>query len=429
MNPDDFSHLPGDPQLWKGMDAMSRLQESLRVPGEIARLNDMRDLQKRIDIATGADLQRRIASLSIADSRERLGLSVGEDLQKRIGVLSSLGIAHRNVDLSGVTGFSASLAVVQGLSGSDYSRIAEALVSRPAYDLAIQAAQRAETFRMPSYLEAFRPTAELLASRLAIGSLGMPDYGARLASAGFIDSFVRSASVGNLLSSARAIGLEIEEVVGQVSEDGLDDVETSSEARVLLDASGLEVPSWASERLSGPQGSKPSRNTPDRRPGILQAKFARSRPAQHVIEAVGFVHQTEATLRWAIDLLMTDAYGPEWARERLPRCKASNLMNRWKKKAGFGGEPLIWADWADYVLIMCDPEHHARVFSIGFPDVGVLERLIRRGGELRGASVHVRSFEPQHLLDLRLIWSSLEVGLALLVPPEIDDEDFESFAA
>ena len=423
MNPDEFSRIPGDPDPRRGMDAIFRLQESLRVPGEIARLNDMQDLQKRIDIATGVDLQRRIASLSGADFAERLGLSAGGELQKRIGALSTLGMPHRNFDPSSITGFSASLAAVRGLAGSDYTKIAEALVSRSAYDLAIQAAQRAEAFQVPSYLEAFRPTSELLASRLAIGSLAMPDYGTRLASVGYLDSFVRAASVGNLLLSARSIDREVAEVVQQVSEEGLDDVETSSEARVLLDASGLEVPSWASERLPGPQGGAPSRTTLDRRAAILQSRFASSRPAPHVMEAVGFVHQTEATLRWTIDLLMTGAYGPDWARDRLARCKARNLLTRWKKKAGFSGDALIWADWADYVLIMCDPEHHARVFSIGFPDVQVLEKLIQRGGELRGASVHVRSFEPQHLLDLRLVWSSLATGLALLVPPEIDDEE------
>ncbi|WP_338666020.1 hypothetical protein VQH23_12750 [Pararoseomonas sp. SCSIO 73927] len=424
MDPDDFSRIPGDPDRWSRLHAVSRLTESLRIPGEISRLNDIQALQKRIDLATGADLQRRIASSSGDDFRKRLGLSIDEDIRKRFGALSELNARWQNFGPRGATAFAESLSVVRDLAGAGYPKVAEALVSPPAYDLAIQAAQRAEAFRVPAYLEAFRPTSELLASRLALGSLVMPDYGVRLESAGYLDSFVRAASVGSLLSSARTIDLGIEEVVRQVSEDGLDDVETSADARVLLDASGLEVPPWAAERLSGSRDGSRSRNAQDQRSGILQVKFASSRPAAHVIEAVGFVHQTEATLRWAIDVLMTDAYGPDWARVRLPRCKARNLLKRWKDRAGSAGDALVWADWADYALIMCDPEHHARVFSSGFPNVEVLRRLIRRGGDLRGASVHVRSFEPQHLLDLRLVWASLETGLALLVPPEIDEVGF-----
>jgi hypothetical protein len=74
----------------------------------------------------------------------------------------------------------------------------------------------------------------------------------------------------------------------------------------------------------------------------------------------------------------------------------------------------------DYKRIMCHPEHYAAVFAVGFPDKAGLEHALDKARRLRAVSHHPKTdpsaFTPKDLVDLRVTWNLIEIGLAALDP-------------
>lgn len=70
-------------------------------------------------------------------------------------------------------------------------------------------------------------------------------------------------------------------------------------------------------------------------------------------------------------------------------------------------------------MIMCHPDHHSHVFSAAFEDPAILAELIDDAGRLRARSHHARTFSPDDLRDLRVVWRTMEAGLLALI------EDFD----
>lgn len=113
-------------------------------------------------------------------------------------------------------------------------------------------------------------------------------------------------------------------------------------------------------------------------------------------------------MREVLDDAMVEAYGEDWAQERLTLCGCKDLLGKWRTR---GGSALDHADYAHYAGIVSHPDHFSKVFSRGFDDAGEAYQLFQAAGRLRAASHHGRDFTTDDLKDLTLIWRTIEKAL------------------
>ena len=195
-----------------------------------------------------------------------------------------------------------------------------------------------------------------------------------------------------LLAASRAFVLEAPPPLANLAEH-----------RTFLDAAGLTLPRW-------PRVRRISAAEKHRR---LGARLKHHAEPSAVRQAKSLVHRYELTLRDIVNDAMAEAYGEDWALERLPRCGCKDLLSRWRSR---GGSVLDHADYHHYAAIMSDPEHFAAVFKSGFGDPGGLRALLGEAGRLRAASHHAHPFSAEDLRDLRVTWRTLAIGLVALTP-------------
>jgi hypothetical protein len=376
------------------------------------------------------DLSFRSVSASQVDRFGALSSVAAQQWSPYLGICQSPG----DMQLSSASG---ALALYQGHSLSPFEQAVRAaaeeasirgphgllggLRSQATYEEALRAAEAAQNYHLPlGVVEQHRPRIETMADRLTIGSFAFGLEADQWQYPAYLSAFSRTAAMGEMLFRADRITRSVTGSLLAVSAAGLPDFPDLASSSRFMDAAGLLVPEWAVIRLP-----RFRRLTAQERMKKLKALFKTKAPAKHVQKAMTLVHQAEATLREVINHAMTSEYGPEWAASRLPLCDSKTLLGRAERR---GGEPLEHADWHHYIEIMCHPAHFEAVFSSGFDDPNELRSLLVKAKDLRAASHHVHSFTPQHLLDLRLVWTTLETGLALLLPDVVPDGDWQGYA-
>jgi hypothetical protein len=276
-----------------------------------------------------------------------------------------------------------------------------ALMQRPAWQEALEVADRASRCFLPDALEQHRTFSETLAFGLVqLRTAPWWQEGAHL------DAFAQASATADALRGG-AVGGGVEAAVKAFTSSPIPALPGLADHRFFLDAAGLWLLRWPRIRLLS-RAEKRSR---------FKRQLGENAEPKHVRRAKSLVHRYELMLRRVIDWVMTEAYGEEWWVERLPECGCKDLLGRWQKE---GGNVLDLADYAHYARIMIHPEHFAAGFYKGFPDQEALTSLIARARKLRGASHHgsedsVR-FRPQDLYDLRATWIALEEGLISLWP-------------
>ena len=112
-----------------------------------------------------------------------------------------------------------------------------------------------------------------------------------------------------------------------------------------------------------------------------------------MIDAYDWLRRCETHLRCLIDEAMTKAYGPDWARSRLP----SGLLEEWheKKRAaelrGENGRPLIaYADFTDYERVICKRDNWREVFASIFGRPESVRESLQRMYPIRICTMHAR---------------------------------------
>lgn len=109
--------------------------------------------------------------------------------------------------------------------------------------------------------------------------------------------------------------------------------------------------------------------------------------------AYDWLHRLETQVRRFIDRCMTEAFGPDWPRHRLP----NDMHNKWedkKRKAQEGGaaeRPLVaYADFTDYALVICRGDNWRQVFQPFFRRQENVRESFQRLHPIRLATMHAR---------------------------------------
>jgi hypothetical protein len=109
--------------------------------------------------------------------------------------------------------------------------------------------------------------------------------------------------------------------------------------------------------------------------------------------AFQWLHRLETQLRQFIDQVMTEAFGADWPRHRLP----NGMHDQWQEKrrrareAGGADGPLIaYADFTDYVLVICRGDNWRQVFQDFFGRPENVRESFQRLYPIRLDTMHAR---------------------------------------
>jgi hypothetical protein len=110
-------------------------------------------------------------------------------------------------------------------------------------------------------------------------------------------------------------------------------------------------------------------------------------------EAHDWLLRLETQLRRFIDRHMTQAYGPEWPKGRLP----NRLYEKWAEKkrqaedAGGRAWPLVaYADFTDYVPVICRADNWREIFARYFRRPESVRETFQRLYPIRLDTMHAR---------------------------------------
>ena len=276
------------------------------------------------------------------------------------------------------------------------SAISEIIGRSASYGNALETAKKLGPLGITGLLEQHRLGASALAEQLVITG----QASAALRDPSLFGAFDVMSAANRMLKDAGAFGLEANETLKRLMADPVIGGFGLRDYRVLLDAAGLNLPRWPRFRPV----------TTAERAARQRKRMAKHKQPLHRTRAQSIVYQHESYLREAIDELLVDEYGDDWAEDRLPRCGQDGraLLGRWRAR---GGMPLDHADYAHYRAIIIQEEHFERIFCVAFSDPGAAENLIDRARTLRAASHHpVHSFSREDLRELRLTWSAIKAA-------------------
>jgi hypothetical protein len=133
--------------------------------------------------------------------------------------------------------------------------------------------------------------------------------------------------------------------------------------------------------------------------------------------AQGWLLRLETHVRRFIDDRMTQAFGPDWRKHRLPK----DLYDKWREKkvtaekAGARGWPLIaYADFTDYELVICKRDNWREVFGSYFSRPESVRETFQRLYPVRLDTMHARPItqddelllyvETQRLVKVIISW-------------------------
>ena len=134
-----------------------------------------------------------------------------------------------------------------------------------------------------------------------------------------------------------------------------------------------------------------------------------------------WLQRLETNLRRFIDAVMTQAFGANWPRHRLP----NGMYDKWveKKRAAEkerrGDWPLIaFADFTDYGLIICEKDNWREVFSVYFVREENVRESFQRLHPIRLDTMHARPIGQDDQLLLYVEVKRLVRAIASFRSPE-----------
>ena len=264
-----------------------------------------------------------------------------------------------------------------------------AMYSSAAINEARNIAELAQTCKLHASLDPFRTSVDSFASKLLhlqeLDTIRSPAY---------LDAFMQASTISDIFVVSTRVDRQLQEATRQFSQVAVPMFGTLNDYGQFLNAAGLSLPHWPHVRLIT-IGEKRRR---------IRAMLSSNVEPVHVKKAKSLTHRYELTLRVILDDAMANAYGEDWAKERLPLCNCKKLLGTWRER---GGEVLDYADFAHYEWIMSYPEHFEAVFEAGFDDRAAMAALIKKAGNLRATLLHCHPFAEEDLRDLRLIWLTI----------------------
>lgn len=272
------------------------------------------------------------------------------------------------------------------------------LLQPSLFERASEIARLAQGFQLPSALDAYRTSSDLLATKLAY----LPDFD-WVRRADHLAAFGQASAISDLVGQSFRVDAELRAATQAFAASAIPAFDSLGGYRQFLDAAGMVLPRWPRVRLL----------TAAEKRRRFKNRLKDNVEPPHVKRAKSLVHRYELTLREILDAVMAETYGEDWPESRLPLCNCKDLLGKWKNR---GGEVLDHADYTHYERIMSHPEHFEAVFEAGFDDPQALAALMKRAGRLRAASHHPHKFTLEDLRDLRLTWRTIESGLLALTP-------------
>lgn len=128
-------------------------------------------------------------------------------------------------------------------------------------------------------------------------------------------------------------------------------------------------------------------------------------PGNHELQAFNWLHTLERAIRYTLDRIMTEAYGPKWPKARLPNGMHDDWQSK-KAKAGLVGQPgqslIEFADFTDYLGIIVRRDNWREVFSAFWPREQDVRESFQRLHYIRIETMHNRVLLKQ---DLVLLYS------------------------
>ena len=280
------------------------------------------------------------------------------------------------------------------LDSFEHSKVLESMTS------AVEAARVAGYFELPDILDQYRQTDAALASRLveACQMTWRTDF--------HLEALGSHAALSSMLDETRLVGHDALSAVESVLSSPILGLNSFRQATQFLNISGL---------LRFPRFRVLTRVEKKRRVRLLVKENAA--PVQ-VRKAHSLTHRYELVLREVIAQCMENAYGEDWAAERLPKCNCKKLLG---KQLDEGEVVLDHADYTHYAAILSHAEHFDSIFSKGFDSAEEVGRMLLRVGQLRARAHHARTFTAENLRELVVLWRVIESGLIELVDDVVFD--------
>lgn len=266
-------------------------------------------------------------------------------------------------------------------------------------------AELAQTYTLHAALEPFRTAAEPLTNKL----LHLQSLDA-IKSSAYLNAFMQASTLSDIFGKSIRVDHQLQEAMRQFTHAPILPFDSLNAYRQFLDSAGLGLSHWPHHRLLT-IGEKRRR---------FKERLKQNTESSHAKKGRTLTQRYELTLRDILDEVMVAEYGEDWAIERLPLCDCKDLLGKWQKR---GGDVLDHADYAHYEKIMIYPAHFESVFEVGFNDPTELAVDIKKAGKLRAALQHFHPFTAEDLLEMRLIWRTIETGLLALT----DDYDFDNW--
>lgn len=265
---------------------------------------------------------------------------------------------------------------------------------------AVEGARVAGYLQLPDILEQYRPSDAVLASRF-LAAYRKPWW-----SDSYLEALNSHAALSNMLDRPQIVGHEMLTAIESAMSKASFWLDSQHHTRLLLQHSGLlRLPRF--RRLTSAE-----------REQEVKRRLKASTPPPQVRKAHSLIHRYELVLRDVITQSMEEEYGEDWAIQRLPECNCKTLLGR---KCDAGERVLDLADFPHYAAIMSHPRHFKEVFSKGFESPETIESLISRVRALRKRSHHARTFTPENLRELTIVWRTIETGLIMLIDDVVCD--------
>ncbi len=286
------------------------------------------------------------------------------------------------------------MAEIARLGAFDPSKLSGLMTS------AVEAARLAGHLNLPDTLERYRQTDTVLASRL-VDAYQMPWW-----MDSHLEALSSHAALSNMLDETRRVDHSALSAIESMLSSPIRGLESVRQARQFLGISGL----LRYPRLRVLTKAEKRRH--------VKSLVKENAAPTHVRKAHSITHRYELTLRAVIARCMEDAYGEDWATERLPECDCKKLLGKQLE----GDETVLdHADYTQYAAILSHAKHFEAVFSKGFDNAEELSRTLLRVGQLRARAHHARTFTAEDLRELAMLWRAIEAGLIELIDDMILD--------
>lgn len=297
-------------------------------------------------------------------------------------------------------------------------------IASPVWSEAQRMAELVSRMQLPTTLASFHVVPERLAERLAL--MHAPALAGHWTDPAVASGIANASALSRMFGDMGRVNADAWHAASEFRHAGLPGVTDTAIARATLDVSGLRLNTFSDLFLR--RFILPPPPTKEEKRRALNRMKKRRKPSPIHLRATSQIGTIELTLRDVVSRAMEVTYGPDWVEERLTACGCRGLFGKVRAR---GGTVLEHADWADYVRIMCDPEHFEAVFSLGFDDVEVLRKVLNAVREDRARALHFRTFTSDHLAAFRTSCKVLEAGLMELLDPfamnEGDDEGWQVF--